>query len=519
MKRNLKRGLICILAMMMLLSGCGGDKKTTEFSDSSTRSLTHKITDEPLELTILYQPPAQENNIFTEAFDRTNVSLKFELGKNNTNFDQALALAVASKDLTDIVYTYKREAFVEYGMTGATIPLNDLIDKHAPNIKKFLDENPDTKKFITAPDGNIYYIPFIQELSASLGWFIREDWLDNLGLEKPNTLDEFYNVMVAFRDKDPNGNGIKDEVPYFTSQSNVISVASDFCGLFDASTGFKYEGNKVIYGPYEPQFLNMVKTLSKWYEEGLLDEELFTRKSQREYFLGNNLGGITHNWFTSTAGFNTTVGKNIEGFRFVPFAPPENVNGERVEPASRVKTGSEGWAITSNCKHPVEAIKYFDYWWSKEGKISASYGIEGITYNMVDGEPKFTEEFLKSTDPQPMNLLREYRSPMNWGVINLASSELEMAHPYAQEGMKMYIENGYIPEKNVQLVYTEEEQELVTKYKGQVETHLSEMLQRWIVGNTDIELSYELFIKEMKSFGADEYLKIQQKAYERYLAK
>lgn len=263
----------------------------------------------------------------------------------------------------------------------------------------------------------------------------------------------------------------------------------------------------------------MVKTLSKWYKEGLLDEELFTRKSQREYFLGNNLGGITHHWFTSTAAFNSTVGKDIDGFRFIPFAPPENVNGERVENTSRAKIGSEGWAITSNCEHPVEAIKYFDYWWSKEGQISASYGLEGITYNMVDGKPKFTEEFLASTDPQPMNLLREYRTAMNWGVKNLASGELELAHPIAKEGMQMYIDNGYLPEKVVQLVYTEEEQELVSKYKGQVETHLNEMLQRWIIGNADIEQSYDLFIKEMKSFGADEYLKIEQKAYDRYLGK
>lgn len=518
MRKMFKRGVICILALMMLLSGCSGGEQTANVPDDAERSLTHKISDEPIELSILYSKPEQEVNIFTEAFDRTNINLKFDLGANNSDFDQALALAVASKELTDIVYTYKRESFIDYGMSGATIALNDLIEEHAPNIKKYFDENPDVRKYITAPDGNIYWIPFIQELQTACGWFIREDWLDKLGLEAPDTLDEFYDTMVAFKTQDPNGNGVQDEVPYFSSKSKTADVVKDFGGLFDAYISFRYEGDKVSYGPFEPQFYNMIKTVTKWYEEGLIDSEIFTRKSQREYFLGNNLGGITHDWFTSTSAFNSTFGNSIEGFRFVPFAPPKNVNGERIEQTTRGKTGSEGWAITSNCKYPVEAIKYFDYWWSREGQIAASYGVESITYNMVDGEPKFTEEFLASTDPQPLNLLRQYRTPMNWGVISLASSEMDLAHPIAKEGMQMYIDNGYLPEKTVQLVYTEEEQELVTKYKGQVETHLDEMVQKWILGNTDIDLSHELFLDEMKSFGAEEYLAIQQRAYDRYLA-
>lgn len=516
MKNLLKRGIICIMAVMLILSGCSAKEEIV--MESGDRSLTHKITDEPLELTILYGKPEQDMNVFAEAFDKTNVNLKFELGSNTTDFDQALALAVASKQLTDIVYTYKRASFIDYGTSGAIIPLNDLIEEHAPNYKKYLDENPDVKRYTTAPDGNIYWIPFIQELETSTGWFIRYDWLEKLNLAVPETVDDFYKTMVAFKTQDPNGNGAQDEVPYFAGATNPMQVVNDFGGMFDAYSSFRYENDKVSYGPFEPQFLDMMKTLTSWYKEGLLDEEIFTRKSQREYFLGNNIGGITHNWFTSTAGYNDTFGKNIPGFSFKAFAPVKNVNGERVELASRNKISTEGWAITANNKHPVETIKYFDYWWSNEGRIAASYGVEGVTYNMVEGEPKFTEEFLTSTDPQPINLLREHRSSMNWGVINLASSEMDIAHPIAKEGMQMYIDNGYLPEKTVQLTYTEEEQEARTQYKGQVETHLNETIQKWILGNTDIDLSYELFLDELKSFGVNEYIAIEQAAYDRYLA-
>lgn len=517
MKTFFKRSLLLVLSFVLILSGCANEKKASTALNNDGASLTHKITDEPLELTILQKKPAREENIFTEAFKKTNVNLKFELGENNTDFDQAVTLAMASKQLSDILYNHKVENFMDYGMSGVIIPLNDLIDKHAPNIKKFLEENPDVAQYITAGDGNIYYVPFIQELQTANGWFIREDWLNNLGLKIPDTLDEFYDTMVAIKNQDPNKNGKKDEVPYFTAKTKVLDVVRDFEGLFDASVSFRYNGDKVSYGPFEPQFKNMIKTLAQWYKEGLLDEELFTRKSQKEYFLGNNLGGITHDWFASTSGYNTTFGKSIDGFRFVPFAPPENVNGERVETTKRSKFGGEGWAITANCKNPVEAIKYFDFWWTEEGKITANYGVEGVTYNMVDGVPKYTEEFLASTDPAPMNLRYEYRTNMNFGVINMASFELDLMNPIGREGMEMYINNGYLSRQIVKLRYTEEEQDSITKYKGQVETHLSEMIQKWLLGQSDIEEDYDLFVKEMKSFGADKYIQVEQQAYERFL--
>ena len=95
------------------------------------------------------------------------------------------------------------------------------MEKYAPNIKAYFDENPDQRKALEWIDGKIYYIPCIGDGDVSMGWFIREDWLDNLGLEMPKNVDEYYNVLKAFKTQDPNGNGIDDEIPYFNRNAGV----------------------------------------------------------------------------------------------------------------------------------------------------------------------------------------------------------------------------------------------------------------------------------------------------------
>ena len=148
-----KRVLAVILCAVMLVALCGCNEKSQTLSDNSERSLTHKISEEPIELTYFAKKlDDYKENVFTEAYDKTNILLTPTLSENVTDMDQALALAVAAKNIPDVVYDWTQENFNKYGMQGALIPLNDLIDKFAPNYKKFLEENPAVKYFSTASD-------------------------------------------------------------------------------------------------------------------------------------------------------------------------------------------------------------------------------------------------------------------------------------------------------------------------------------------------------------------------------
>lgn len=511
---RVKRIISVLMCVLMLASLCACKDKTTNL-DSGERSLTHKISDEPIELTFFAKEidDAQDESVFAEAYDMTNILLKPTISENVTDMDQALALAVAAKNIPDVIYDWKQENFNKYGMQGALIPLNDLIDKYAPNYKKFLEENPDIKYFSTASDGNIYFIPSIADGEASTGWFIRQDWLDKLGMKAPDSLEEFYKVMVAFRDKDPNGNGKKDEVPYFGSQADVATLLS----LFDAYEGFRYENGKVSFGPMEDKFLTAIKEIGKWYQEGLIDVEFFTRTDARDYLTSNNTGGITHNWFGSTAKINDTLKGVVPGFSLVPFDPPKGIDGVRREINRRGRTNGEGWAISSMNKHPEETMKYFDFWFTEEGRRLANFGIEGLHYDLIDGKPVFKDAILNGDTAISVRMLNA-RAQSNFGYWQDYNYEAQWTNEIARAGVEMYQKGGYLPaliERPALSYFDGEKRHNVLK--TQLETYVDENMQHWILGTRDPDADFASFKATLKNMGVDEYISIEQKAYDKYL--
>ena len=143
------------------------------------------------------------------------------------------------------------------------IPLNDLIEEHTVNLKHWLEERPDIKKLITAPDGNIYGIPAIDEsLSTQVAGVLGMNmtWLKNLGLEIPTTIDEFTEVLRAFKTQDPNKNGEADEIPLSFRANNAANrttwIGSFFgpFGVVDDSTHIMVKDGKVIFTPEQEGF-------------------------------------------------------------------------------------------------------------------------------------------------------------------------------------------------------------------------------------------------------------------------
>ncbi len=509
-----KRFLALVLCLLMALSICACGKTETA-TDVGERSLTHKITDEPLELTFFGKEMDDyaDQMIWNGAADMTNILLKPTLSENVTDMDQALALAVAAKEVPDVVYDWKQENFNKYGTQGALIPLNDLIDQYAPNYKKFLEENPDVKYFATAADGNMYFIPFIADGEASTGWFIRQDWLEKVGKEIPNTVDELYDVLVAFRDGDPNGNGQKDEVPLFTMKSDVAGVLS----LYDAYKTFRYADGKVSYGPMEDKFLEGMKVLAKWYSEDLIDKEMFSRSDSQDYFTVNNNGGVVHEWFGSTAKTNDKLKDTIPGYKLVPFAPVAGPDGVRREQNRRNKTSGEGWAISSMNEHPVETIKFFDFWFTEEGRRLANFGLEGVHYDMVDGAPIFKEELING-DPAITVVMMSIRSMTNFGFWQDYGYEAQWTNEIARDGVKMYTEGGYLPtvDSRPKLSYFEDEKRH-NILKTQLETCVDEKIQEWVFGISDPAATFPKFKETLKTLGVEEYTEIEQRAYDKYL--
>ncbi|WP_246594719.1 extracellular solute-binding protein [Mameliella sediminis] len=492
-----------------------------------------RIVDDPLELSIhMHWPRAQGYGVGGDADkiypveqaarDLTGIHLTDATsGKNTKDSAEAMNLLIASGNMPDIVGGHLiKQPVNEYGPQGAFVALNDLVEEHAPNIKAFWDSHPGLKEAISAYDGNYYYIPYLPDGKYGRAYFIRQDWLDKLELQQPDTVDDLYEVLKAFRDQDPNGNGLKDEIPsFFRNWEEVIRLVV----LWDArSSGsdtyhdfYVNDAGQLVHPYAEAAYRDGLAMVAKWYAEGLIDPEVFTRgSSAREYLLGENLGGFTHDWFASTSGYNIALADKVEGFNFVPFLPPKSPSGRRLEEHRRIPIKPDGWAISYTNDHPVETIKYFDFWFSEQGRLLSNFGIEGEQYDIIDGEPVYKPEVLDSG--QPVNAqMWAVGAQIQRGYWQDYRYEWQWTAEAARRGIELYDQHDILTDQFLGVAFTKKEQEVYDRYWPSIRTYMLERQQAWVLGSGDIKADWDDYVETLNDMGYDKVIEVLNAAYER----
>lgn len=541
MKRTKKVTAIALAALMAAgsLQGCAKQEETkqgetnqpiagttTEQTAAAEGETSSLISEEPKEFTIFLNfnnmPFDSTWRVWEEAAKRTNISLEGIVSLTNSNEEEAFNLMLSSGELADII-GYKDTAVLEkLGRDGGLIPLNDLIKEYAPHIQEVLDNDIYFSNAAYSLDGNIYMIPKTQELIAAEFWWIRKDWLDKLDLEVPTTVDELHDVLYAFRNEDPNGNGQKDEIPLFDRAG--WKQPDEYLCLWDSSLEFYPRDGKMTYEPMEENFKTAVTNMIQWYREGLIDPEIFTRgASSRDTLLGGNLGGMTHDW-VSAGNYNNSLKESIPGFEMVAIAPPADQNGVVKERSSRYP--GVGWGISSQCEDPVTVIKYMDYFFTEEGSTLMNWGIENETYVVNDqGEKEFMDVVLDS-ELGPIGYLRslgiQYRIGMKqYGdyeyatmtEAGVAANELYNANMDEWYDMTLppYLDGA------MGLKYTPEDEDEIQKIMSSIKPYVKEKFQAWILGIDDFEADYDGFIQELKDRGIETAIQINQRAYDTFL--
>ena len=535
-KRRLMAAAMAAVMLTGTLAGCSAKSETsgTEAAKGeagASQAQTEEtlegslVSKEPKEFTVFLNfnnMPFDSNwQVWQEAAKRTNVSLKGTSSLSNSNEAEAFNLMMSSGNLADIIGYVDASSLEKLGRDGGMIPLNDLIKEHAPNIQKVLDEDARFRQTAYSLDGNIYQIPKNQELKAAEFWWIRQDWLDKLNLKAPTTVDELHDVLYAFRNEDPNGNGLKDEIPLFDRAG--WKQPDEYLYLWDTSLEFYPRDGKMKYEPLEENFKTGVSNMIKWYQEGLIDPEIFTRgASSRDTLLGGDLGGCTHDW-VSTANYNSTLQETIPGFQMVAIAPPADQNGVVKERVSRYP--GVGWGISSQCKDPVTVIKFMDYFFTEEGSDLMNWGIEGDTFTRdADGSKHFTDTVLQS-ELTPIGYLRSIGAQYRIGMCQDGDYEYATMKEDGIEANKLY--NGHdewfddsLPpylDGKMALKYTSDDETEYKNIMASIKPYVDEKFQSWILGVNDFDSEYDTFIKELKARGIDRALEINQKAYDTFL--
>ncbi|MEM7613909.1 MAG: sugar ABC transporter permease, partial [Pseudomonadota bacterium] len=203
------------------------------------------------------------------------------------------------------------------------------------------------------------------------------------------------------------------------------------------------------------------------------------------------------------------------GFEFKAFAPPASISGVRMAEHRRIPIKPDGWAIGGTNDHPVETIKYFDFWFSPEGRRLANFGVEGQHYTMVDGKPQFTEAVL--TDEQPVNnqLYAIGAQLQARGYFQDYEYERQWSNEYALEGIALYDEGDYLVDQFLGVSFNAEEQRVYDRYWASIRDYMLERQQGWILGSGDVEADWDGYMAELNNQGYAEVLEVMQSAYER----
>ncbi|GIP34671.1 extracellular solute-binding protein [Paenibacillus sp. J2TS4] len=461
-----------------------------------------------------------DNNmlVWKELGEKFNVEFDFITGDNAT-MTEKFRFTMSSGDYPDII-AGQVEDINKFGQDGAFIKLNDLIEQKAPNIKKYLLDDKDAYMQTSDGEGDLYAVPMQSAIRTSWGPMIRTDWLERVGLDMPETIEDWYNVLKAFKEQDANGNGDpNDEIPFSTeAHGDYYMGFLDAWGL-DMDRRWTFENDRLIYTPTDPRFKQFLETMHQWYQEGLLDKELMSKqKVDLDADLLNNKVGATYHWIGHIAGFNSRPEvQEIDGFKYQVVPPPVLNKGDKpLTHKQQQKVVMLGWGISSQNEHVDLTMQIFDYIYSEEGQMLWNFGKEGDTYVLDEqGQPKYTEKITSSPDGIYKALLR-FGGQAWVGFRQDPRYEKEMVNdPDVFEQMNSYIENDYFRDPFPTLKYPDNDFKRFTELKGQIDTYVEEMTAKFVIGREPLS-KFDAFVQQVEKMGLKEMQEIQDRAYERY---
>lgn len=558
MKRKNVKLLTMLTVVFMafsVLSGCmviESEPTSGQDSNSQTSASASGTSGEKVKLTLFTVFSEGQTPYFKTLNDSPNMQALEEatgvevdiLAVPSANYIERKGLMFASGDLPDIIYssTAANDVFLYGVQDDLIIPLDDLIKEHAPNLSAWIASEPQIREQSRALDGQMYHFPGITYSNTKWvgqGYFAREDWLKKYNIEPPKTIDELYEVLRLYKEKDPAGNG--KTIPM--SAQNPTHLINSILWAFGTPLEAYQVDGKVKYGPVEPEFKEALRFFRKLYDEKLIASDYLTWDTQ---IYGANVIdniGITYGYRLSAvknhflaAGYSEDEIDNA----WRPIAGPTGSDGKFYGFASafgRVVSAAIGEFISSSCKHPVEAIKWMDYKFSQEGALTVLYGKKGVTWDYDANGVYYITDFVLNNpggiEPQEV-LLRN--GAMVWGYLAVppvttanptsrwpfTADDVDInRHFYGTAEKSLYTESiGSWFETSVDrkmppaIQYTQEEQETINVLMQDINTLVSENLHRVIMGLEPIE-KWDEVVKQLKDMDVEKYLATHQAALDR----
>ena len=469
--------LLCLSMLVGVMAGCngGGTSSTSGTTDTSStadtgdseasgteasasetsedgvtnKGTTLPIVNEPVTLNVVKErhmldttESYNEKAAWANITEETGITIEWtELAAGTAA--ERIPLMLSSGDLPDVFWAVLSDAQVLQNESNL-FAMEDYMEDFAPNSLATYDQlGVDWKQIATTPSGHIFgFLGRYESLYENTGdgiQIINKAWLDKVGMDVPTTLDEFTEVLRAFKEQDPNGNGQADEIPYCFSEDMWCAYATNTMGWWgigdgagsDTSSSKSTRDGKVTGSVNTDEYRQYLEYTHSLYAEGLMDQEGFSQNT--EVFSTKIKSGQVGTYFCWTALEYLTSEQAEDWVVMPPIQAIEGVDPIANGEVDRSTIQKNKWVITTSCEHPEAAMRLWDYQardveskmtvaMGEKGKLWDEYE-DGSGYYFVvpeDTTPEFTFEHMKYTygvvnDPP---LLTKEETPKNDGEIS-----------------------------------------------------------------------------------------------------
>lgn len=564
MKKRLLALSLCVTMAASGLVGCGnsGDSKTSQTETGKTETGVSEAGGEaagakeaelvdpktaglhnmfPLEEPVTLDYYININNamsatmetyadveFFKEMERLTNVHINWNHSTSNENF----ALMIASGQLPDMINWNLGTAAggVQALVEDEVIrDLTELMPEYAPNYYAWMKANPEEDKAFKLDDGRYYqFVNFNADWDNMdiinfkiLGPQIRQDWLDQAGLDMPKTTDELYEALKAFKAGDMNGNGdSSDEIPMVIvgSDKGLTETMYSLAGSFGTRNDFHLQDGEVVFGPVTDNYRDFLAYMKKLHSEGLINGDFAVNQQAFDYMRQDRAGFAFSAMGSGLIATRELLkGKNPESnYVSTPWlVGPDGHQSNTVD----LNVNPRSTAITTACEHPEIAMAWLDYAYSYAGSLASTFGIEGKSYEMVDGKPLIKDE-IKQNDKgwsEEQSIARWMIGPINYPNARDKNfyEQINLNEDYKveiQENWKLAKDDIIMPP----VVLTTDEQTTYSGIMADINTYASECSLKFITGDMDLDTEWDTYKTNIENMKLADALACKAAALERY---
>ncbi len=509
-----------------------------------------KIVEEPQEIKFFWKgdnsfSPKDDTYLLNWFQEQTNVKL-VPTANPNAESRTNINLHATERFPSDIIVSaHDYDLMDAFATQGAFVNLAEYFDV-MPNTKRFFEETEVGKQAFEAMSnekGELYLIPGIEEFKVTHLPFVRKDWLEKVGMDVPQTTEDFEKMLYAFRDAELGADGITIPLvakDWVLQQNLPVLWGAQTYSRANGKMVLTYDKERMYHGWTTDEFRNATTQMSRWYDDGIFSKELFTEEDPKNLYFPTDRGGATYD-SASRISFNTQPNMP-EGFELLPILVPE-YEGVRLDQRSTHFIRRSRMGISASTDNLEVALATLDAMMSEEFIIANHYGVEGVHINFVDeidgirvyqdtqeltdlavsefdnnvikarqslGIEQFTVTADALGDVKLIRIDEEYGSTPIDEIIKMYDEVIEKDYNDYQQGEVLFIPSPVI-------VFTEDEQSEVSEIMANLDFFLEEAFIKAITGkHTDLDDEWwNNYLKQAEQLGTVRLEEIYNEAYNR----